>query len=185
VSRPGWLVSIVVGTLLLAGCSGDEPAASPPSEPPSTTPAASPPTPAPPSLPASARKPTKAGAVAFASFYVELMNHAATTGDVDSLRKFSGERCQSCLTTAGTVRRIYGRGGSIRGYNWRVTRYSALRSGQPRTWVIALGIRARPHLVRDSSSASPRRLAGGRFSISVYAQEVGNGWVVTRMDRVA
>jgi len=71
--------------LLVAGCGGD-PKADPS---PSTSPApsiSSTPTPSPPTLPDAAKANTKAGAIAFVKYYVELVNHAQATGDVGKLQ---------------------------------------------------------------------------------------------------
>jgi hypothetical protein len=186
VSGLGWLAGGVVAALLLAGCSGDEPAAEPPPlKAPTTSPVAteSPTTPEPPVLPAAARKNTKAGAVAFARFYVSLLNYTASTGETRELRHRSSRQCESCMSVAVTVEQIYESGGSINHYGWHVRRYNVTNTGRAGSWLVVLGIRAQPHVVRESASGDSRRLDGGNFTIAVYAHASRSGWVMTRMDR--
>ena len=74
---PALLTVLVLPALTLAGCggsSGDDPSPSPTV---STTTSASPTAPA---LPEAAMANTKAGAVAFARHYIELINYAQATG---------------------------------------------------------------------------------------------------------
>lgn len=182
-SRPGWLVSTVVGTLLLAGCSGEEPSASPPSEPPSTTPTVSPPTPTPPSLPASARKPNKAGAVAFAHHYIDLVNFASRTGDLVTLREASAASCRSCQNILKILEGVYGRGGRVQGGHWTVRSYSAVAAGPRATWLVAMNLRADSQVVRSGAKAAPEERAGGDFSASLYAKRSVHAWQVKRLVR--
>jgi hypothetical protein len=185
VSRPAWLAGVVVATLLVAGCSGDEPDAQPrkPSAPSTSPVATTSPSPTPPALPAAARRNTKAGAVAFAGYYVELLNHAALTGDVEQLRKVSQARCESCLSAIDTVEQIYGSGGSISHYGWHVRRYNVMNAGKPSYWLVALDIHAQPHGVRESADAPKQRLRGGNFSLAMYPRWSTSGWSMARMDR--
>jgi hypothetical protein len=195
VSGPGWLVlrwlalrwlaGGIVAMLLASGCSSDGPQAEPPKpHSPSTSPVTTTsPSPTAPALPAAARRNTKAGAVAFSDFYVSLLNHAAQTGDVEPLRKFSGARCESCRSSITTVENIYAAGGSITHYGWHVRRYNVTNAGEPNAWVVALDIRAQAQVVRESAGAAPQRLHGGNFSLAMYARWSGSQWSMTRMDR--
>jgi Family of unknown function (DUF6318) len=182
VSRPGWLVSIVVSTLLLGGCSGDEPSASPPSEPPSTTSAASPPTPKPPSLPASARKPNKAGAVAFAYHFVDVLNYSAASGHLKELHEVSTSSCVSCRNVARGLSDVYAAGGSLRGGDLKVKGHSALRANAS-LWTVGLEVSTAPQIIKASSNASPRRVKGGSYSLTVDVMRHDAGWVIPRFER--
>jgi hypothetical protein len=182
VSRPGWLVGIVVGALLLAGCSGDEPSASPPSEPPSMTPAASPPTPTPPSLPASARKPTKAGAVAFAYHFVDVLNYSAASGHLNELHRVSTSSCVSCRNVARGLSDVYEAGGSLRGGDLTVKGHSALR-GNASLWTVGLEVSTAPQVIKATSNAPSRRVKGGSYSLTVDVKRQGFRWVIPRFER--
>jgi hypothetical protein len=182
VARLGWLVGIVASALLLAGCSGDEPSASPRSEPPSTTPAASPPTPTPPSLPASARKPTKAGAVAFAYHFVDVLNYSAASGRLGELQEVSDSRCASCRNVARGLADVYEAGGSLHGGGLKVKAHSALRAG-PSLWTVGLEVSTAPQVIKASSNARPRRLKGGSYSLTVDVKRQGARWIIPRFER--
>jgi hypothetical protein len=181
VSRPGWLVSTVVGTLLLAGCSGDEPSASPPSEPPSTTPAASPPTPTPPSLPASARKPNKAGAVAFAYHFVDVLNYSSLTGRLDALRHASSPKCESCVNIARAIRRVYGDGGQVVGGELAIRNYSMVPAAPRRGWTLAIQVHAKPQIIRATAESDPKRIDPGTYWVTLDMRPKQSSWVVDRM----
>jgi len=180
VSRPGWLVSVVAGALLLAGCSGAEPSASPPSEPPSTTPATSARTPTPPPLPASAQKPTKAGAVAFAHYYIDLVNFASRTGEPTRLLDVSAAGCESCRKIGRFIASVYQRGGFIHGGEWSARSYSVLRSGEDR-WLVAVKVKAAKQTYRVEPSAPAKTRTGGVYTVSVDASWQGHRWLTRKL----
>ncbi len=183
----GWRAGVVVAALLLSGCSGEEPSADhpPPSSPPTSpvTTTSPTPTPEPPVLPAAARENTKAGAVAFADFYIDLVNYAMETGDVGVLRAVSDKSCASCQNFIAILSDVYSDGGSVEGGAWSVDSYSAIAAGQPATWLVAMDLTAQPQVVRESDDSVGDKRAGGRFSASMYAKQTGRSWTVQRLVR--
>src|SRR4051794_697515 len=109
---PRVLVGAVVLLLALAGCGGD-PKADPSPSPsvPSASPVST--TPAPPALPEAAKANTKAGAIAFVKYYVQLINHAQATGDVAALAAVEDPGCSSCASGRRLLKKIYESGGHI------------------------------------------------------------------------
>jgi hypothetical protein len=184
VARPGWLAGVVVSTLLLAGCSGDEPTAGPPkpAEPPTSPVTTTSPTPAPPVLPAAARENSKAGAVAFAHHYIDLINYASGSGDVRGLRAVSGPRCASCQNFVSILRDLYRGGGFVQGGEWTVESYSVIAAGPPKIWLVSMNLSAAPQLVHPGADAPSDRRAGGKFAASLYAEWAGS-WRVWRLVR--
>jgi Family of unknown function (DUF6318) len=181
VSRPGWLVSIVVSTLLLGGCSGDEPSASPPSEAPSTTSTASPPTPTPPSLPASARKPNKAGAVAFAHHFIDVLNYSSLTGRLDALRHASSPNCESCMNITRAIRKVYGGGGQVAGGELAIRNYSLVPAAPRRGWTLAIQVHAKAQIIRATAKSDPKRIGPGRYWVTLDVRPRQSSWVVDLM----
>jgi len=129
-------VVAVAVVFAVAGCSaGDAPSAalpsgsappqssSPPSNPPSTAATAPPPT-APP-LPAAATQDTPAGAQSFARYYVEVLDYASHTGDVQSLRRLGN--CETCLAQADGIEMFFKSGGHVEGGEIRITKTESVR----------------------------------------------------------
>jgi hypothetical protein len=181
VSRPRWLVSVFAGALLLAGCSGDDPSASAPSEPPSTAPATSPPTPTPPPLPASAQQPTKAGAVAFAYHFVDVLNYSSLTGELDALHHASSPRCESCVNISGAIREVYGAGGQVDGGQLSIRNYSLVPAAPRRGWTLAIQVHAKPQVIRATAESDPKRIERGRYWLTLDVRPKQSSWVVDRM----
>ena len=185
-SRLRWLVSTAVAVLLLGGCSGDEPAAGPrpASSPPGTTPVTTTsPTPAPPELPARAQKNTKAGAVAFAHHFIEILNYSAATGEVAALKDVSLRACESCTNITQAIADVYRKGGDLRRGELKVRGFSVLAGRRMGQWTVGLEVVAETQILRMNSEARPRRLRGGNYSVTLDVKRNGLDWAVSRMER--
>jgi hypothetical protein len=142
--------------VLLAGCGGD-PKADPSPSPSATTSASA--TPSPPVMPDAAKANTKAGAVAFVKYYIELVNHAQATGDVRTLSAVEAPACKSCQQGRAYLTRIYSAGGHITGGRWSIRRASAKRSGE--NWAVTVTGDFAPSDAYSSPDAEPRHANGG------------------------
>ena len=127
---------IAAAALALSGCnSGSDPnnagTTSPSASPTnSSTPSATP-TPASdispaidvmqPSLPAAASNKTRSGLEEFTKYYVELLEYAYSTGDVDRLKRVNSPACSSCAGPVGDVQNAYTNGGWVVGGDLQVT----------------------------------------------------------------
>jgi len=99
----------IAAVLLLASCSGDPE----PIEPTASTPASTIPSP-----PAQAEKDTPDGAASFVSYYIEVLNFAARTGDVSPLIALSSPRCEGCREYIDLYEGVYEAGGHFEGGEW-------------------------------------------------------------------
>jgi hypothetical protein len=116
-------VTLVVGSMLLAGCRSDadpEPKVSP-TESSSVTPTPTPTGPVEPTLPAEAEGDDAAAAEAFVRFYWEMADYAQNTGDVAGLRKLSAQSCVACRAGMEFIEQVYAEGGSISGGETRTS----------------------------------------------------------------
>jgi len=154
---------LVIGTvallLALAACGGD-PKADPsptPSTPVSTAPS---PTASAPVMPAEASANTKAGAIAFVRYYVELINHLQHYGDDVALRQVSLPTCRSCNSVVRAAKAIYDNGGHVEGGEWRITDIGA---SQPTAtlWEVAIKGRLAASKVVDGPTSVPTAGSGG------------------------
>lgn len=115
---------------LVAGCGGESPKpTSLPSTSASPSPSASP-SATPPVLPAAAKSKTKAGAIAFARHFIELVNYASAAGQTKELRANFNSLCTKCTAFADTIDQTYSDGGRIEGGAWhaRTLRYYGIRN---------------------------------------------------------
>lgn len=104
----------VAAALVLTGCSSDP---QPRDPTPSPTPTS---TATPPPLPPQASEDTPEGAAAFVSYWVEVSNYAAATGDVDELSRISDPDCSGCQSYIDLYRDTYEAGGYFRGGDWEL-----------------------------------------------------------------
>ena len=124
------VASLAVLAAALVGCSEDAPSAQPtqsatatsPTSAPESSALQSPTEPAPPALPAAAKEDSKAGVKAFAAFYLELLNHAAGTGDVRPLEAASRD-CTGCDQYISLYRKTYASGGFFKDSGMRATTF--------------------------------------------------------------
>jgi len=108
--------SVVAGILLVAAalsaCSGpDDPAESTPSSTPAPTA---------PTMPEIAHDDSVAGAEAFVSHYIDVLNYAAVTGETDELRRLSADDCSGCAKYIDLFEQTYSDGGYFTGGEWSV-----------------------------------------------------------------
>jgi hypothetical protein len=186
VSGLGWLAGGVVAALLLAGCSGDEPAAEPPPlKAPTTSPVAteSPTTPEPPVLPAAARENTKAGAVAFAHHYIDVVNYVRNSGDTRRLRRLGSSTCESCVAIADLAEDIYAEGGSLQGGRWSVTGSSALPGATQHEWQVVTNVRVSEQLFRPRAGAPAERRRAEKTTLLFMVRRASARWVIASLER--
>lgn len=111
--------TILTALLLVGACSPEatprEPTASPPSATTSATPTAVAPT-----MPPQASEDSPEGAAAFVKHYVDILNFAATTGDVQELSRLSSPDCKGCQRYITLYRDTYAAGGYFKGGEWKM-----------------------------------------------------------------
>jgi hypothetical protein len=178
------LAGSLAGTLawcVLAGCGGDgkptsDPAPSPASPSSSPTPTGAP------TMPAAATAHTKAGAIAFARHYVDLINYAQATGDIDSLALVEGAKCESCKSVRQNLSSLYASGGWIRGGELAVVSADALSNAESHAFNVDLEVKTAPETVKDRSG-KVSKIAGGTNVLTVFLKRVPSGWKVAQWTR--
>lgn len=179
------ILGAVALSFVLAGCGGDPEA---PPDPTATTSGVSttpstPPTPSAPTLPEEATANTKAGAIAFVRHYVELINYAQRTGDVEALAAVEAVGCESCLAARQGVKEHYSAGGSIVGGDWRIRSTMAIRNASIAGWVVDLSVRYGAQTVSYGTSKPDEQNEAGRMVVSLQIQRTGDGWKVLEWTR--
>lgn len=117
-------VALTLGALLLllASCSGEDAGAEPrptatSASPSATTAAPSEPAP---TMPAQANAPFPEGAPAFTKYYVDVLNHAARTGETVKLRSLSAPACKGCASYADSFDANAEKGRFLTGQLWQM-----------------------------------------------------------------
>ena len=177
-------LAVVIGALclLLAGCGGSaEPQPLPrPTASLSPSPSATPPV-----MPASAKNQSKAGAIAFARHYVELINFAQATGHLDELRAVEDSACQSCEKAEAYVADLYQSGGSIRGGAFKIKGISTVKNPATGGWLVELGVEFGPQVVDHPTPQEDEHPKGGRLPLNVQVAWRQGEWRVLEWTRGA
>lgn len=180
---PRLLLGAAALALVLAGCGGD-PESTPSPEVTLTTPvdASASASPAP-TLPAAAQADTKAGAIAFVKHYVELINHAQATGDVDQVEDVEDPACRSCAAARDGLEDHYSSGGTIHGGEWSIEAVQAVRNRAINGWVVDLSVSFTQQVVKFGSSRPDDVNESGRMVVSVQVAGTAGGWRVRQWTR--
>ena len=151
--------------VLLAGCGGDPKAD--PSPTPSETPVSPTPSPTAPTMPAAAAENSKAGAIAFVRYYIELINHLQRTGDSAPLRQAALPTCKSCKSVIRAAEGIYATGGHVEGGAWSITDITAT---QPTStlWQVDIKGRLAPSKVLNGPASVPTAGKGGQANAEFF-----------------
>jgi hypothetical protein len=158
-----------------ATSSPSSPSPSPPSAEPSAKPT--------PEQPPVSREDTQAGAVAFGRYYIDVINHAAATGETRALTRLSLSACGSCRSLVGTVKNIYGAGGYIHGGSLEVRWHSSVENPQDDSWSLVLGIRTGPQEVKPSKGAAVERQPSERARFSMLVARRHSNWRIEELTR--
>lgn len=144
-------IALAIATLVLVSSCTDDPM---PIEP--TTSTAPSPTPTTPELPESAEEETPSGAADFVSFWLDVSNYSARTGDTAPLEEISRDDCAGCDRYIDLYRSIYAKGGSISGVRRSISKVDL--KVRDRDIVISGDVRVRGGTYRDTKD-SPERVS--------------------------
>ncbi len=163
----------VAAALVLAGCSSDP-------QPRDPTPSATPTSTAtPPPLPPQASEDTPEGAAAFVSYWVEVSNYAAATGDVDELSRISDPDCSGCQSYIDLYRDTYEAGGYFRGGDWELGELTVDYSeGEG---YLSTEVAYASGQYKKSSSAGPQSTSEDSEKVSFAVKGLGSGKSVSQL----
>ena len=187
--RVSRLVAAVAVTplLVVSACTSDaapEPAPLPSASTESPAPSASP-SPSSPALPAEAEGTSPAAAKAFVRHYIEAVNYASSTGEVNELRSLSSSKCSSCTALIERIETVYTAGGSFRGDGWKVRsiRYQPFQPArQP---VLSVSIRLSPQTLVEEAGEPDKKFPGGRDQLTLRLTTDQGDWRVSELERLA
>ena len=134
----------IAALLLLASCSDDPE----PIEPKTSGPADAP------SPPAQAAQDTPDGAASFVSYYIEVLNFAAKTGDVSPLTALSSPRCDGCREYIDLYEGVFEGGGHFEGGEWTASDFEL--EIREKTTDVFVRIEANKGRMRSDASSGSR-----------------------------
>ena len=172
----GSVVHLLLVALLVAGCSGADPQASPEttSSPPVTTSAEPSPSASEPAKRETARE--------FVQRWVELSNHMQITGETDEYLLVSSD-CTACVAVASDVESYFGAGGWVKTDGWSLVEFERTSLADGFTTVRAR-VAIADAVLKRSRSAKPRRLPGGVYEHKFVVERTSSGWVLADLIRV-
>lgn len=152
--------ALVTGALLLAGCSSspseDEPAPTAPASP----------TDAPPTMPELALDDSPAGAEAFVRHYIDVLNHAALTGDTSALEELSSPECSGCDRYVDLFRTTYANGGYFKGGEWEIEELSIEYDAAQEEQYVTTAVKIRDGLEKSSSRTDEVRTPASESTVT-------------------
>ena len=173
------LLVLVALLMMLTGCGGD-PKADPSPTP--STPATSPvsTTPSAPVMPEEAKAETSSGAIAFVKFYVDVVNHATSSGETQALADASAPACESCRSVIGKVNDLYSAGGHSEGGTWRLVEVRVTSVQKP--WRVAGHLSySRQRIVRPG--AADETFKPGEYDMEFTLKHRDGRWQVGKWVR--
>jgi hypothetical protein len=126
---------------------------------------------------------TQQAAVDFSYYFIETVNHAMTTGDVEALNEASWPNCVGCIGVIDHVREIYAAGGSAEGGAWHPRDYAAIKGG-PDEWTISIRVKQDAQTVRLTAEAEPNRVEPDHYSLIVDVVERRNELGIERFEAI-
>ena len=176
-------VALLAACLLLAsaGCDGDAdpgPSTASGESSPSAEPSdpATPREPAEPTLPPAAQGASPKAAKAFVRYYVDVFNHARTTGETSHLLNAS-RRCAGCRAYARLYTKQYALGGSNKTQGWNTTNIT-LQQGSP-GYVALVSVHAAPLKYRESRDSTLERYGSENYAIRLELASAKGSWAVS------
>jgi hypothetical protein len=138
--------ALTIAALLLTTACTDDPE---PIEPTASNAAPTKPTP-----PSQLNSNAPEGAAAFVRHYVGLLNFAAHTGDVSSLRALSSTSCEGCQHYIDLYSATYKAGGHFRGGSWSTSDFEL--EVRKRTTDVFVQVRSSQGRIKPDASSSSR-----------------------------
>jgi hypothetical protein len=131
-----------------------------------------------PTVPPVAREASRLGAKAYASHYIDLLNHATVTGDTAPLQE-AASRCAGCDRYVELFDRVYDGGGFIDTEGW--VPFSKVVVPEGPGFIVSIQVVSKPQRYRESSDGPVHTAQREVFSLSFSLERLNGGWTITGM----
>lgn len=183
-SRMAFALGLVGPLLVLGGCSGNDPqpkiappeSAAPTSDSPSQS------GPVAPTLPAAAKRHDAAGAEAFVSYYLDVVNFSQSTGQLGPLRRLGDPNCGACSEGIKFLKQTFTSGGRIRGGAASLTSANSrlLNTGD---FQVRGDLVSERQVVDFAGKRDDKVFPGGTVQVQFIVSRRDSDWVVAFWDR--
>jgi hypothetical protein len=130
-------------------------------------------------MPTKAKAAGEAGALAFVSYYVDLINHARDTGTDAGLLEHASF-CQGCANFASLYERTYRSGGYFKGSSWSIRAaipYSIAKGG----YQVLTVVNVDRGTYRESLNSSVEQLKRSEMEFRFVLVRKGDDWSMREM----
>src|SRR5665811_2149188 len=134
-----------------------------------------------PTLPEAAKDDSEEGAVAFVKHYIELLNYASDTGDVERLREASDPKCGGCNSYVELYESTYANGGYFKAPGWMTTDLEVATSGGAHE--IWLDIDAPAGVYRIDAMTPEKPAARDSYKLFLGVKRDSGGWLIAEFAR--
>jgi hypothetical protein len=134
-------------------------------------------------MPAAAKGKGRPAAKAFVRYYIDLINYAGRTGEVDELASLSADACESCSQLTSLFEKTYSRGGFFDTKGWQPAALFVIPGTERGVWTATTEVTE--HRVRwQTSSTAPQTSAPTeKLNLRLELTRTSGRWEVAEMTR--
>jgi hypothetical protein len=134
-------------------------------------------------MPAEAQGTNEAAAKAFVRHYVDSVNHAMRTGDIEAIQRLSDQACESCTAVIANIGDLYSTGGHLEGQGWSITAIDTVPTAREAEQVVQAGVFVHRQRRYESADSEAETFQGGQQSMTFFVHQVGGSWAVKRWNQ--
>jgi hypothetical protein len=127
---------------------------------------------------------SKPGAVAFARHWVETLNAAQASGDVQALRTSSSNKCVTCRDLAAQLEDLYASGGRVETEGWEILLVGPPQGSISQSAEVTLRVSRAPQRVFDGQGP-PEKFEGDRTTFAAGLVWQNGQWLMDELVRFA
>lgn len=134
-----------------------------------------------PSIPPAAKAVTEEGVKQFASYWIDTLNEATTSGRTKHLKELSVKSCRLCNDFAHRLDKIYAHGGHVESDGFQI-QSAVMDAGMTQKAAgVLLNLNATPQTVYERKGAKPVEHSGGQLRLRMLVTRVGDHWLVKEL----
>jgi hypothetical protein len=131
-----------------------------------------------PSIPTAAKADTEDGVKQFASYWIDTLNEATTSGDTQQLKELALKSCTVCTDFADRLDKIYADGGHVETDGFQVKSATMDAGMTEKAAGVLLNLNATPQTVFEKKGAKPEEHQGGQLRLRMLVSREGDHWLV-------
>ena len=121
------------------------------------------------------------GAQQFATYWVETLNEATTSGETAQLRSLAAPECETCDDFAEQLEEIYGAGGRVEAEGWEIASMTPEAGSSENTTGLLLQVDVPAQQVYASKDAEVQEFEGGKQGLRMQLVWDDDQWFVANL----